>query len=116
MKSKYFFTAAMDISVEKETLFDEVYDSEHIPNLSKVRGVLSIARYTTQPLKMIIGGEVKEMVIENQPKHTAVYEIENPDVLLSPEWGKAVDKGRWSTDVREHTFNRRHVLLKKTEY
>ena len=115
MNSKYFFTAAMDIPRDKEALFNEVYDLEHIPNLSEVPGVISIARYTTQPLKMIIGGEVKEIIIEKQPKHTAVYEIESPDVLLSPQWGEAVDKGRWSSNIREHTFNRRHVLLKRTE-
>ena len=76
--------------------------------------MLSIARFTTQPLRMVMGGEEKEIMIEDQPKHTAVYEIASPSVLLSPEWSKAVDKGRWSADVRQHTYNRRHVLLKET--
>ena len=114
MSSRYFFTAAMDIPTDKEELFNEVYNTEHIPYLSEVSGVISIARFTTQPLRMIMGGEEREIVIENQPKHTAVYEVASPDVLLSPGWSKAVDKGRWATDVREHTFNRRHILLKET--
>jgi hypothetical protein len=112
MKGKYYFSAAMDVPLNKEALFDEVYDKEHIPYLSDVPGVLAIARFTTEPLKMVIGGVEQEIIIENQPKHTAIYEIEDPKVLTSPEWAAAVDKGRWATEVRQHTFNRRHVLLK----
>ena len=92
----------------------DIYEKEHIPYLTDVPGVISIARFTTQPLKMILGGEEKEIVIEGQPKHTAVYEIESPEVLLSDGWAQSVDKGRWSTNIRPHTFNRRHVLFKKT--
>jgi len=114
MGSRYFFTAAMDIPNDKEELFNEVYDTEHIPYLSEVSGVISIARFTTQPLRMIMGGEEREIIIENQPKHTAIYEVESPEVLLSSDWSKAVDKGQWATEVRHHTFNRRHVLLKET--
>ena len=112
MNGKYYFSAAMDVPQDKEALFDEVYDKEHIPYLSEVPGVLAIARFTTEPLKMVIGGVEQEIIIENQPKHTAIYEIEDPKVLTSPEWATAVDKGRWATEVRQHTFNRRHVLLK----
>ena len=114
MGSKYFFTAAMDIPTDKEQLFNEVYDEEHIPYLSEVPGVLSIARFTSQPLKMVIGGEEKEIVIQDQPKHTAIYEIESPEILTSSGWSEAVDRGRWATVGRQHTFNRRHGLLKKS--
>ena len=77
MNGKYYFSAAMDVPQDKEDLFDEVYDKEHIPYLSEVPGVLAIARFTTQPLKMVIGGVEQEIIIENQPKHTAIYEIED---------------------------------------
>ena len=76
--------------------------------------MLSIARFTSQPLRMVIGGEEKEIVIQDQPKHTAIYEIESPEILTSAGWSEAVDKGRWATEVRDHTFNRRHVLLRKS--
>jgi len=33
-------------------------------------------------------------------------------VLTSPAWDKAVEDGRWPSQVRPHTKNRRHVLLK----
>ena len=76
--------------------------------------MIAIARFTSQPLRMVIGGEEREIVIQDQPKHTAVYEIESPEILTSTGWSEAVDKGRWATEVREHTFNRRHVLLRKS--
>ncbi len=46
----------------------------------------------------------------SEPKYTAVYEIESPDVLTSEGWAAAVDAGRWPTEVRPYTKNRSHVL------
>ena len=34
--SNYLFVVNMDIDADKEALFNEVYDTEHIPNLLKV--------------------------------------------------------------------------------
>ena len=39
IKSKYLFVASMDVDANKEALFNEVYDTEHVPNLLKVPGV-----------------------------------------------------------------------------
>ena len=109
-QSRYLLTASMDIEPEREALFNEVYDQEHVPMLMEVSGVLSIARFKTQELTMVIGGERQTIVAENEPKYAAVYEIESPDVLTSEAWGDAVDRGRWPGDVRPYTKNRRHVL------
>ena len=40
----WIFTASMDVDADKEALFNEVYDTEHIPHLSKVPGVVSATR------------------------------------------------------------------------
>lgn len=112
---KYLMIASMDIDSEHEALFNEVYDQEHIPNLSKVPGVISVRRYKRDELIMNIGGERKTIRIENEPLYTAIYEIESPDVLTSAAWDKAVEEGRWPSQVRPHTKNRRHVLLKVME-
>ena len=109
-QTQYLFTASMDVEREKEAVFNEVYDKEHIPTLMQVPGVLSVARFKTQELTMIIGGERRSIVIENEPRYGALYEIESPDVLVSDVWAKAVDKGRWLDEVRPYTKNRRHVL------
>jgi hypothetical protein len=111
-KARYLMIASMDVDPEHEALFNEVYDEEHVPNLSKVPGVLGISRYKRGTLTMNIGGERKTIEIPNEPTFTAIYELESPDVLTSPAWDKAIEEGRWPSLVRPHTKNRRHVLLK----
>ncbi|MGH8678312.1 MAG: hypothetical protein ACREUQ_08190 [Burkholderiales bacterium] len=110
--ARYLFIASMDVDADKEALFNEVYDREHIPQLLKVPGVRSAKRYVLQPLTMFMGGEKKTIVAEGEPRYSAVYEIDGPDVLMSEAWAKAVEKGRWPTEVRPFTRNRRHVLRK----
>ena len=111
-KAKYLMIVSMDVDPEHEALFNEVYDQEHIPNLSKVPGMLGITRYKRQELIMSLGGERRIMRAENEPAYTVIYELENSGVLTSPEWSAAVEAGRWPAQVRPHTRNRRHVLLK----
>ena len=111
MKNKYLFMASMDVEPNKRQVFDDVYDTEHVPYLSAVPGVISIARFRTEPLRIAIGGEIKNIVIDDQPKHTAIYEIESPEVLISSEWSNAVERGSGPTQVRPFTKNRKHILL-----
>jgi hypothetical protein len=111
-KTRYVFTASMDVDPEREALFNEVYDTEHIPLLLKVPGVLAVTRATTEPLQMLIGGERKTVVAEGEPRYSAIYELESAEVLTSEAWGRAVDQGRWPSEVRPYTRNRRHVLKK----
>jgi hypothetical protein len=109
-ETKYLFIASMDVDPDKDAIFNEVYDTEHIPLILKVPGVLSAIRTRTEPLTMIIGGEKKTIVAEGQPRYSAIYELESADVLVSDAWAKAVDQGRWPSQVRPYTRNRRHVL------
>jgi hypothetical protein len=111
-KAKYLFIASMDVEPEKEALFNEVYDQEHVPMLLKVPGVLSVRRALSVPLTMSIGGEKKAIVAEGEPRYSAYYELESAEVLTSDAWAKAVEAGRWPSQVRPHTRNRRHVLRK----
>jgi hypothetical protein len=110
--AKYVFIASMDVEPGKEAVFHEVYDTEHIPLILKVPGVLSARRYESVPLQMIIGGEKKTLVAEGEPRYSALYELESAEVLLSDAWAKAVDAGRWPSEVRPYTRNRRHTLRK----
>ncbi len=109
-RARYLFIASMDVDPAKEALFNEVYDREHVPLLLKVPGVLSVTRTKTEPLTMTIGGETKTIVAEGEPRYSAIYELESPEVLTSAAWAKAVDSGRWPGEVRPYTRNRRHVL------
>jgi hypothetical protein len=109
--TKYLFVASMDVDPDKEALFHEVYDTEHVPNLLKVPGVRSVTRVRGEPFAISLGGEQKRIAHEG-PRYSALYEIEGPEVLTSPDWAKAVEAGRWPGEVRPHTRNRRHVLYR----
>ena len=61
-------------------LFNEVDNTEHIPALPE------------------------------GPRSSALDEIDGPHVLVSPEWAQAVELGRWPSQVRPYTRNRRHTL------
>ena len=112
--ARYVFVASMDVDPDKEDLFNEVYDTEHVPNLLKVPGVLSVTRLKAEPLTMSIAGERRAVVAEGEPAYSAVYEIDSPAVLVSAEWAAAVEAGRWPGEVRPFTCNRRHVLRRVT--
>lgn len=113
IQSPYLFSAAMDVDPARDALFNEVYDKEHVPLLLQVPGVISVARFKREELTMILGGERKTIVIEGEPRYSALYELAGPEVLTSPAWAKAVDQGRWPGEVRPYTKNRRHVLYRR---
>ena len=109
--SRYVLMVSMDVTPEKEDLFNEVYDLEHIPKLLEVPGVLAVTRARSLPFALSIGGERKEMPAAS-PRYTAIYELESPAVLASEAWARAVEAGRWPGEVRPFTSNRRHALAK----
>jgi hypothetical protein len=111
-KARYLFIVSMDVPEEWEDFFNEVYDTEHVPYLSAVPGVLSATRSIRESLRMSLGGEERFMEPGDEPRYSVTYEIESPSVLLSPEWAEAGERGRWATEVRPHTTNRRHILRK----
>jgi hypothetical protein len=112
-ETRYVFTASLDVDPAKETLFNEIYDSEHVPFLLKVPGVLAVTRVTTQAdASMRIDGQRKPLIAEREPKYSAIYELESAEVLLSDAWANAVDKGRWPKEVRPYISARRHTLKK----
>jgi hypothetical protein len=111
INAKYLFVASMDVDPDKEALFNEVYDTEHVPNLLKVPGVHAVTRMASEPFAISIGGEDKR-VEPTSPRYSACYEIDGPHVLVSREWAKAGEAGRWPSEVRPFTRNRRHALYK----
>src|SRR5215467_11197233 len=104
MQTRYLFSAAMSVRPDKDAIFNEVYDAEHVPALLKVPGVIAVARFKSEPVTMMI---------ENEPAYNALYEIESPAVLTSDAWAKAVEEGRWAEHVRPYTTNRRHVIYRR---
>jgi hypothetical protein len=110
--TKYLFIVSMDVTKEKEALFNEVYDTEHVPLLLAVPGVRAVSRWKTEPAAFNLAGERKVLDGGGQARYTALYEIDSPEVLLSKEWAAAAEKGRWPSEVRPHTSNRSHIVRK----
>jgi len=113
IQTRYLFSAAMDVEPAKEALFNEVYDTEHVPLILTVPGVIAATRFRSRPVTMIIGGERRTIAAANEPRYQALYELESPEVLLSPAWANVVDAGRWPDQVRPYTKNRRHVMYER---
>ena len=111
IKSKYLFVVSMDVDADKEALFHEVYDTEHVPTLLTVPGVQAVTRVEGEPFTVSLGGEERRIAHQGA-RYTAIYEIDGPHVLTSPEWAKAVEIGRWPTAVRPFTRNRSHALYR----
>ena len=111
--AKYVFIVSMDVQPDKEALFNEVYDTEHVPLLSKVPGVRGASRFKTETAKLNVGGKPSVADGAGAPRYVAIYEIDSPEVMLSDAWQKAAETGRWPTEVRPYTFNRHHIVRKK---
>lgn len=109
----YILIASMDIDPEYEDLFNDVYDNEHVPHLLAVPGVRSVERYKSVPAEIAIAGG-KQPLRTASPQYTAIYELDDPAVLANPEWAKAVEVGRWATEVRPHTTQRSHAVFRRT--
>jgi hypothetical protein len=86
------FLVRMDVAHDHEATFNEVYDTEHVPNLRAVPGVRRASRYR-QPSP-------------TEPRYLAAYELDSLAVLDSPAWKAAGEAGRWPSAVRPHTMNR----------
>ncbi len=110
LAKKYLFIVSMDVQPNKEALFNEVYDTEHVPLLQTVPGVGAATRLKTVPAAFNTGGERIALDGAGMAHYVAIYEIDSPDVLLSKEWMAAGTQGRWLSEVRPFTFNRSYVV------
>lgn len=110
ISTRYVFIVSMDVTPEKEALFNEVYEQEHVPNLLKVPGVRAVTRLRTERANFILGGQTKESSGEGAPRYVTIYEIDSPDVLSSAAWAEATEQGRWPAEVRPYTSSRHHIV------
>ncbi len=92
MSAHALFLVRMDVAHDREAVFNEVYDKEHVRNLKAVRGVRRASRYR-QPSAA-------------EPRYLAAYELDAAGVLESPAWKAAGEAGRWPGEIRPHTMNR----------
>src|SRR3954452_6182999 len=61
ISTRYVLIASMGVTPEAETLFNEICDTEHVPNLLQVPGVRSVTRMKGGPARFAIAGAVREL-------------------------------------------------------
>jgi len=100
----YIYLVQMDIPADMEGEFNRVYNTEHVPNISKAPGVHSCTRY-----------KLESANVDGVARYAAVYEIDSPDIPESDGWKAESEKGEWPTLIRPHTTNRSHLIFKKLD-
>jgi len=92
----YVFWVMMDVEPHREALFNELYETEHLPLLLKLPGLTNVVRYRTET--------------PGEPRYLAAYEVERDDLPMSRAWNDASDIGRWKPEVRPYTYNKRYIV------
>ena len=98
----YIYLVQMDVPAEKEADFNRIYDTQHVPELSKVPGVRRVTRYLLESAN-----------VDGVAKYAAIYELDAPDIPQSEAWKAASDRGDWASQIRPHTTNRSHLTFKR---
>ena len=81
----YFYTVTFEIEPADEKDFNEIYDTEHIPNILQVPGVRQVIRLRDA-----------ESTPQGWLKYSALYLIDTPDLPSTPQW-RAKSEDRKST-------------------
>jgi hypothetical protein len=95
----YIFWVMMDVEPHREALFNELYDTEHVPLLLKLPGLVNVVRYRTRTA--------------GEPRYLAAYEVERADLPMSARWNETSDIGRWKPEVRPYTHNKRYIVSQR---
>ena len=98
----YVYLVQMDVPADKEADFNRIYDTQHVPELSKVPGVRRVTRYCLEAAN-----------VDGVAKYAAIYELDAPDIPQSEAWQTASDLGDWATQIRPYTTNRSHLTFKR---
>ena len=98
----YIYLVQMNIPAAHEADFNRVYDTEHVPMLSKVPGVHKVTRY-----------RLDKSEDPRMQKYLAIYEIDSPAVVASKEWHEAGEWGDWAPKIRPLTTERYRSYFEK---
>lgn len=91
---------AIDVEPGIEAEFNEWYNTEHLPQLGAVPGVLAARRFQAA------GADVER-------KYLALYHLTSPDVTRSAAWSKAANTP-WTEKMRPHF--RQPLILRCKKY
>ncbi|MBO0834821.1 MAG: hypothetical protein J2P28_04775 [Actinobacteria bacterium] len=77
----------VDVDENHEQEFNRWYDEEHFPERLQCPGFL--------------GGR-RLVAVEGEPKYLALYDLESPEVLQSPEYLRMQPPSEWQRQVTRH--------------
>lgn len=98
--ANYILMVQLEVADEHAAQFNRLYDSEHVPNLLSVDGVVSAQRYEL------------DSSADDQLRYLAIYELERPGIPDSDEWKKAATTPDWMAVRTCITARRRGVFRK----
>lgn len=97
-EASWHYVVATDVLPAQEADFNAWYDTEHLPGLARVPGVVNAARFR---------------VVEGQgPSHHAAYDLADRAAFNSAPW-LAVRGTAWSSRVRPAFFNTRRTMYRR---
>lgn len=82
---------------EVETAFNAWYDTEHVPALASVPGVLCARRFRTSG---------------SGPKYVALYHLTSPEVIATPEWKDASGSTPMPQRIRDQISDRLRLVCR----
>jgi hypothetical protein len=100
--TEYIYVVQMDIPPEREDDFNRIYDTQHVPEITKVPGVLGVTRY-----------KLEQSSEKDMPTYLAIYRCASADIPQNAAWKAASDTGDWKEMIRPHTTNRRHSIFRE---
>ena len=109
---KYLFIVSMDVAKEKEALFNEVYDKEHVPLLSKVPGVRGVTRMKTEPAAFNIARPAQGARWRRRADLHGDLRARQPRRAFEQGMGGGRREGALAAEVRPFTTNRHHIVRK----
>ena len=100
--SECIYVVQMDIPAERDADFNRIYETQHVPEILKVPGVLGVERY-----------KLEQSSEKDMPTYLAIYRCASADIPQNADWKKASDTGDWKEMIRPYTTNRRHSIFSK---
>ncbi len=92
-----FLLNAMNVVAEHEAEFNEWYNTEHIPALAAVPGVLCARRFRATSANR---------------RYVALYHLVSPEVQATPAWKSAADS-EWTRRLRPHFRDHLRLVCRK---
>ena len=94
-KTPYVFWVMMDVERHRETLFNDLYDNEHLPLLLKLPGSVNAVRYRTSA-----DGEPRCCSVRRPPKHSRRRSATSPWDRMPGPIGVRSEETKWLNWIR----------------